>query len=238
MDCSPVRFYSPVPFCSPVRGHRSRAAWPSLALALVTLVPASGCIPLLFATGIYMFQGGNLVPAECEVPLEEQRVVVFCRPPASHEYRHAGAARQIANRVSDLLEINVPGVEVVSQKQVDQWIDENDSDDFKVLGKAVKADLVIHIELGHFELFKGKTVYQGNADVTVNLHDMNDKARLVWDKSIGEVLYPVNSGIAVQDKSVTQFQREFVEIVSDSVAKNFYSHDPTQNFAIDAMANR
>ena len=223
--------------CSPMPRYRSHAARLSFVLALVTLLPATGCLHLLLATGIYMIQGGNMVPAECEA-LEEQRVVVFCRPPASHEYRHAGAARQIAKRVSDLLEMNVTGVDIVSQKQVDQWIDENDSDDYEVLGKAVKADLVVHVELGHFELFKGKTVYQGNTDVTINVHDMHDKARLVWDKPIGEVLYPVNSGIAVQDKSVTQFQREFVEIVSDNVAKNFYSHDPTQDFAIDAMANR
>ena len=39
-------------------------------------------------------QGGNMVPAEFD-GLEDQRVVVVCRPPSSNEYRHAGASRAI-----------------------------------------------------------------------------------------------------------------------------------------------
>lgn len=215
---------------------RSRAAWLTLSLALFGLAPLSGCSQLL-ATGIYVWEGGNLAPAECEA-LEDQRVVVFCRPPASYEFRHAGASRAIASRVSQLLEMNVTGIEIVPQKQVDNWIDENDTDDFQELGKAVDAELVVRIELGHFDLYKGKTVYQGNADVTLSVHDMRDKGRRVWDKPMGEVLFPVHSGIAVQDKPVTQFQREFVEVVSMQVAKHFYAHDPHELFAIDALANK
>ena len=124
------------------------------------------------------------------------------------------------------------------RKQVDSWVDENDTDDYEQLGKAVDADLVVHIELGHFELMKGKTVYQGNADITVSVHDMRDKGRLVWDKPMGEVLFPVHSGIAVQDKPISQFQREFIGVVSKAISKNFYPHDPHENFAIDALANQ
>ena len=215
----------------------SRAAWLSLSLALLTLLPSAGCLHLLLATGIYMLQGGNLVPAECDA-LEGKRVVVFCQPPASYEFRHAGASRAIAFRVSELLEMHGADMDIVPQRQVDNWIDENDSDDFKELGKAVKADMVVHIDLAHFELFKGKTVYQGNADVTLSVHDMEDNGRLVWDKPLGEVLFPVHSGIAVQDKTEANFQREFVEVVSTEIATNFYPHDPHADFAIDAIANR
>ena len=134
--------------------------------------------------------------------------------------------------------MNVTGIDIISQRQVDEWIDENDSDDYEELGKAVEAELVVHVELGHFELYSGPNVYQGNADVTVNVYDMNDRGRLVWGESLGEVLYPVNGGLAIQDKSVSAFQREFVEIVADAVAKKFYPHDPTADFAMDALANR
>jgi hypothetical protein len=216
---------------------RRTAAWLPLLLALALVPTQSGCLHLIAATGMYLWEGGNLVPADFD-GLKDKKVVVFCRPPASQEFRQAGASRAIAKRVSDLLEINVPGIEVIPQKQVDNWVDENDSDDFAELGKAVKADLIVHVELGHFELFKGKTVYQGNADVTVSVHDVNDKNRLVWDKPMGEVLFPVHSGIAVQDKPVQQFQREFVEVLSQEVSMHFYKHDPHANFAIDAIANK
>lgn len=216
---------------------KPRAAWLTFGLALLLLAPSTGCLHLLLASGIYMIQGGNLVPAECE-DLEDKRVVVFCRPPASQEFRHAGASRQLSSKVSDLLEMNVPGIDIVPQKQVDQWIDENDSDDFEELGRAVKADLVVRVELSHFDLYKGKTVYQGNADVVVKVHDMQDKARLVWEKEIGEVLFPIHSGIAVQEKREGQFQREFIAVVSEKISKNFYKHDPNADFAIDALATR
>lgn len=212
-----------------------------LALVLLTLASlplATGCHPgLAIATATYMWQGGNFAPAECEM-LEEQRVVVFCRPPAAQEFRHAGASRQIAKRIGSLLRDNVPDIEVVPQRKVDEWIDENDSDDYEELGRAVKADLVVQIELGHFELFKGSTVYQGSSDVTINVYDMQNDGALVWDKTLGEVLYPVHSGIAVQDKQVGAFQNEYIGILAEKVGKHFYKHDPNAHFAIDAMANR
>ncbi len=217
----------------------SMTALVPLVLAASTLTFSTGCHPgLLVASAMYMWQGGNLVPAACEVPLEEKRVVVFCRPPASQEFRHAGASRQIAKLVTSLIRDNGDKIDMVSQRKVDEWIDMNDSNDFEELGQAVKADFVIYIDLAHFELYKGKTVYQGNADVSLTVYDMNDNARDVWDLELGEVLYPVHSGIAVQDKRVDQFQREYVKVVADQIARNFYAHDPNDNFAMDALANQ
>ena len=96
----------------------------------------------------------------------------------------------------------------------------------------------MYIELDNFDLYKGTTLYQGNADVTVSVYDMKNHNRLVWERHLGEILYPVNSGIPAQDKPVQQFEREFVKIVAEHIAMNFYRHDPNAEFAMDAMANR
>jgi hypothetical protein len=208
----------------------------ALLLTVFALATAAGCAQLL-ATGIYVWEGGNLVPAECEA-LRDKRVVVMCRPPSSHEYRHAGASRRISQRVSELLVQNVKGIDVVNPREVDNWVDESDWGDFRELAEAVRADLVVHVELDDFELYKGKTLYQGRALVNVSVYDMLDHSKLVWERNLGELLYPVNSGIPAQDKPVQQFEREFVEIVADRIAVNFYRHDPNANFAMDAMANR
>jgi hypothetical protein len=221
---------------------RSRAQFASahwlcgVLLAVAALVSASGC-PAMLATGIYVWEGGNMVPAECEA-LKGQRVVVMCRPPSSHEYRHAGASRHISRRVSEKLVEHVKGIDVVNPREVDNWVDESDWGDFRELAEAVHADLVVHIELDDFELYKGKTLYQGQANVNVTVYDMRKKGDEVWTGHIGEVLYPTNSGIPAQDKPVQQFEREFVEAVADKVATNFYRHDPNSSFAMDAMANR
>ncbi len=118
----------PTPEPLPSRYNRS-AAWLSLLLVMIALLPAAGC-PMLFASGIYFWQGGNLVDADFD-GLKQQRVVVFCRPPSSSNFSHAGAARQITQRVSSLLAENVPKIDVVDPEEVDQWVDENDSDDYR-----------------------------------------------------------------------------------------------------------
>ncbi len=207
------------------------------ALLALVVVSTSGCVHSILATGIYLWQGGNVVPAECEL-LEDQRVVVVCRPPSSNEYRHAGAARSIGKRVSKMLEANVPGIDVVSPSEVDNWIDEQDWDNFKDLGRAVKATRIVYIEMDNFDLYKGTTLYQGNAEVQVTVYDMASRGRLVWERNIGQILFPRNSGIPAADKPVQQFQRQFIEVVSSQISEYFYKHNPNASFALDAVANQ
>ena len=219
------------------RSYNFRWQYISLLTMALVLVTSTGCLHTLVATGIYLWQGGNVVPAQCDA-LEEQRVVVICRPPASNEYRHAGAAREIGKRVSAKLEMNVEDIDVVSPREVDNWIDQQDWDNFKDLGRAVKATRVVYIELDNFDLFKGKTLYQGDAIVNVTVYDMTDKGRRIWDRQLGQILFPKNSGIPAQDKPIGQFQRQFVDIVAQQIAVHFYKHNPDVEFALDATANQ
>ena len=208
-----------------------------LALMACVLVSTTGCLHTLLATGIYMFQGGDVVPAQCDA-LEGERVVVICRPPSSNEYRHAGAAREIGKRVSLLLKQHVPRADVVSQREVDNWIDEQDWENYKDLGRAVKATRVVYIELDNFDLYKGSTLYQGDTSINLTVYDMNNRGEMIWEKNVGQILFPRNSGIPASDKPLHQFQAQFVDIVSTQVAVYFYKHDPNALFALDAEANR
>jgi hypothetical protein len=207
-----------------------------LLIAAAAVTSSSGCASVL-ATGIYVLQGGNMVPPEFE-GLEDQKVVVVCRPPSTNEYRHAGASRAVSQRVSELLVEHVKKVDVVNPREVDEWLDQSDWGDYKELGRAVRADKVVYIELNDFDLFKGSTLYQGRADVTVTIYDMKNNGKMAWDRHLGEILYPTNSGIPAQDKPEQQFEREFVSIVATRVAEHFYKHDANSEFAIDALANR
>jgi hypothetical protein len=218
------------------RAFRRLGAWTVLASIGAGCLASTGCIHALLATAIYLRNGGNTVPAEYD-GLAKQRVVVLCRPPASHEYRNAGAARNLGLRVGAKLEQNVKGIELVSAAEVDNWVDEQDWENFKDLGHAVKATRVVYIELDDFELFKGKTLYQGAAEINVSVYDMKDGDRLAWDRRLGQVLFPKNSGIPASDMSPQAFERKFVEIVATQIAEHFYKHDPNANYALDAVAN-
>jgi hypothetical protein len=177
------------------------------------------------------------VPAACDA-LAGERVVVICRPPASNEYRHTGAASEIGKQVSRLLKQNVKRIDVVSPNEVDNWIDEQDWDNFKDLGRAVKASRIVYIELDNFDLYKGSTLYQGDAEVNLTVYDMTNGDEDIFERNIGQILFPRNSGIPASDKPVKKFQSQFVGIVSQQVAKHFYKHDPNATFALDAMANQ
>lgn len=215
----------------------SRINKTSLALLLAfASLATTGCVHTILATGIYLWQGGNVVSADCDA-LEDQRVVVVCRPPSSNEYRHAGAARSIGKRVSKLLAKNVDGIEMVSHTEVDNWVDEQDWDNYKELGRAVKATRVVYIELDNFDLHKGATLYQGDAEINVMVYDMEKPDDPIWELNIGQILFPRNSGIPSADKPVQQFQRQFVDIVSTQIAIHFYKHSPNAAFALDAVAN-
>ncbi len=201
------------------------------------LVSATGCLPSILATGIYLWQGGNVVAAQTKT-LENERVVVVCRPPATNEYRYAGAARTIGKRVSQALAANVGGIDVVSPAEVDNWVDEQDWDNFKDLGRSLKATRVVYIELGRFDLYKGANVYQGNAEIHLTVYDMTDRGQDIWQRNVGQVLFPRHSGIPTADKTEYQFQDQFVSVVSDQIAKHFYRHNPNTTFAMDAVANQ
>ncbi|MCG8450557.1 MAG: hypothetical protein MI725_13390 [Pirellulales bacterium] len=209
-----------------------------MALLLAgTFVSTTGCLHSILATGIYIWQGGNVVPAETDT-LEGQRVVVVCRPPATNEYRYAGAARNIGKRVSKLLAENVEDIDVVSPAEVDNWVDEQDWDNFKDLGRALKTTRVVYIELDRFDLYKGATLYQGNAEIQLTVYDMTNRGEELWERNVGQILFPHNSGIPAADKSVSQFQNQFVEVVSGQIARHFYRHNPSATFALDAVANQ
>ncbi|MEQ8209684.1 MAG: hypothetical protein RH917_07610 [Lacipirellulaceae bacterium] len=200
-------------------------------------IASTGCLHSLVATGMYIFQGGNVVDASCD-ELEGERVVVLVRPPASNEYRHAGAARALGSRVSNLLEINVDGIDMVSQQEVDNWIDEQDWENFKDLGRSVKATRVVYVELDSFELFKGKTLYQGDAELKISVYDMKNRGKLMFEQPLGQVLFPKNSGIPAADKPVQHFQKQYIEVLSNLIAEHFYDHNPNATFALDAVANK
>lgn len=215
-----------------------QSRWFALGLTLLLLSSTTGCIQSILATGIYLWQGGNVVPAQCE-ELNGERVVVVCRPPSTNEYRHAGASRSIGKRVSALLKENMKNVDVVSPREVDNWIDEQDWENFKDLGRAVKATRIVYIELDNFDLYKGTTLYQGDADVHVTVYDMTKRdGDQIWSRNVGQILFPRNAGIPSADKSVQEFQDQFVEVVSVQTASLFYKHDPNADFALDAVANR
>lgn len=218
------------------RSHpRALRPWSALALACLMLLPTTGCISRLLATMVYVVHG-NTIEAECEA-LNGKRVVVLCRPPSSLEYRHGGVDRELARHIGRLLAENVPEIDVVDPREVENWTDEQDWENLDEMAEALKADTVLQIDLEEFELLKGQTLYQGRASAQLTVFDMNDDGREVWQKYVGEVLFPFNGGVPVSEKPLSHFRRQYIHILSQRLARHFYKHDAHLEFAADNLAH-
>ena len=206
----------------------------AVVLLLGAIVPLGGCRSAL-ATAMYLMGGMN-VKAEYD-GLKDQRVVVVCRPLVELQYRDSSAAKDIARQVSTLIRQNLSKTKVVDHRNVVEWIDENTWEDYTEIGRALNADLVLGVDLEHFGIFQGQTLYQGKANVVIKIYDC-DTDELVFEKILPQTVYPPNTGIPTSEKQEPQFRREFIRVLADQIARHFYDHDPHSDFAQDVLAAR
>jgi len=203
-----------------------------LLTLLATLVAAGGCISGL-ATAVWLIKGPN-ISAEFD-GLRDKRVVVVCRPATSSLYANPNVAKDISRHISRLLSRHLRKIEVVDQRKVAEWIDTNTWEDYTEVGEALQADMVVGIDLEQFSIYQGQTLFQGKADFSIEVCDCAT-GEVVFEKDLPLVAYPPNHVISTSDMQESDFRREFVEVLSDQIARHFYPHDPRAYFAMDATA--
>ncbi len=209
-----------------------------IAVALVLAVaalPLFGCTKLL-VTAMYLFKG-NDVDAEF-AELKGKKVAVVCRPMVALQYRNSSVARDLAEQVTILLEKNVPKIHVVDQRKVSKWTDENTWEEYREVGKGVKADMVVGIDLESFSIFQGQTLYQGKANAVVAVYDCQKNGKKVFEKILPQSVYPPNTGVPTSERLEGDFRREFVAVLADQIGRHFYSHEPYPDMAQDSAALR
>jgi hypothetical protein len=205
-----------------------------LALAVATAPTAllSGCNAM--ATAMYVVSGQN---TKAEFPgLKGKRVAVVCRPVTSLHFRDSSVSRDLAKQVSLLLEKNVSKIELIDQREVFEWADENNWEDYVELGKALNADVVVGIDLEEFTLYQGQTLYQGKANVRLVVYDVAQARDPAFEKNLPQAVYPPNAPIPASDDQEAHFRRKFVLYLGRQVAHHFYDHDATVDFANDSTA--
>ena len=203
------------------------------ALLLTAMLPAIGCQNLLF-TAVYLFKGTDVDPDFAD--LKGKKVAVVCRPMASLEYASPNVSRDLAQQISVLLQEQVPKIKVVDQRKIAKWTDENTWDEYPEVGKAMKADIVVAVDLESFSLYQGQTLYQGKANATIRVFDCKKGGKEVFRKSIPEAVYPPNAPMPASERTPTAFQTEFVAVLANQIARHFFAHDPYADLGQDAAA--
>lgn len=206
----------------------------ALALILATAaLPTFGCRSAL-STAMFLLKGTDVDPDFAE--LKGKKVAVVCRPLVTLQYRNASVARDLAQHITLLLQQKVPKIKTIDQRKVGKWTDENTWEEYTEVGKALKADMVVGIDLEGFSIFQGQTLYQGKANATVRVYDCRQGGKMVFEKIIPQAVYPPNSGVPTSDRLEAEFRREFVAVLADQIARHFYAHDPHADLAQDASA--
>ena len=168
--------------------------------------------------------------------MKEKKVAVVCRPLVTLQYRNASVARDLAQQITKLIQEKVPKVKTVDQQKIAKWTDENTWEDFPEVGKAMKADMVVGVDLESFSLLQGQTLYQGKANATIRVYDLKQGNKVVFEKTIPQSIYPPNTSIPTSDRSEAEFRREFVAVLADQIARHFYDHDRYADVGLDAAS--
>ena len=211
------------------------AAVAAVLIAVAALSTSSGCRSAI-ATAMYLFKGDDVDPEY--KGLKGKKVAVVCRPPAGLNYANSTVGRELVQQISKLLQDRVGKIKVVDAQKVNKWCDENTWEEYVEVGKAMKADVVVAVELEKFSIYQAQTLYQGKANAIVRIYDCKDGGKVVFEKILPQTVYPPNAFIQTSDVQESEFRREFVGVLADQIARHFYSHDPNADLGQDNSALR
>ena len=93
--------------------------------------------------------------------------------------------------------------------------------------------MVVAIELNSFRLHDSQTMYNGRADVGVNVFNVVADGQSVFRLAPFQFAFPANAPYATTDITETKFRRLFINSLARNIAKNFYPYSIHDDFAAD-----
>lgn len=202
-----------------------------MMIIAVLMIGSTGCINL--AANLLHAIHGNNVPAEFK-GLAGQRVAIVC----STDQGFDGSATNsiLTNNIHAALSMNVEDIDLVRHSEIEKWLDVHnwDQSDYVEIGKGVKADRVLAIEVSNMTLKNGPTLFRGQADVLVTVYDVSEGGKILYRKQMPEFAFPNTDGKPVSETSETKFRSFFLAILTRRISGLFYDVDATADYALDA----
>jgi hypothetical protein len=169
--------------------------------------------------------------------LQGKRVAVVCVMHSS-SYGDGEVSTVLADQVGRLLRAKGDKIEVVRQDDVADWMDTNDWDEsnFVDVGSGVKADMVVAIDVAAFSVHESKTLLKGRARLTTTVYDVAQGGAEVFRTTDYEHSFPTSHAIPVISTDWRTFERMYVDVLAEHIAKNFYQYSLVEDFARDGAA--
>ena len=203
--------------------------------ACFCLVIASsfGCTGIAAQLGWMLY--GRYEQAEYD-GMKGKRVAVVVNSDAS-SYGPNLLTKALSNHVGVYLTNNVKDIEVVRQGEIENWKDNNNwsISNYVELGKAMKADRVLAIEIGSYSTREGQTLLKGRANITVSVYNIENGGAHEYVRGPEDFEFPKTHArprVSASDES--RFESVFLQIMAEDIAKRFYKHEIVDNYATDA----
>ncbi|MHB9078018.1 MAG: hypothetical protein ACYC3X_11045 [Pirellulaceae bacterium] len=203
-----------------------------LILCLPVLVCSSGCAVLYQLA----YGDGPKIAAKYE-GLEGKRVAVVCVM-SSSAYGDGEVAAALADSVGRILRKKLDDVDIVRQDEISDWMDTNewDESDFVEVGRGVKSDVVLAIDVDSFSVHESTTLLKGRSRLTTTVYDVKDNGKELFRTTDGEHTFPVSHEISTLSTNWRTFQRTYIQVLAEHIAKNFYDYNMAEDFAPDGAA--
>ena len=206
--------------------RRPAVVWSLILLSIV----AVGCKSGLESFAL-LYEGYD-IPAEWD-NLKGKKVVVVCKLLTGDEFSNAAAARTLTEIVCENLKTRVKDIHVIESQKVNKLLDEKGIDDYLEIGKALKADKVVGIDIQSFSVLDGQTLFRGRSQVKIRVYDVAEKHE-EWHKSPPEILYPSLASTPTTDCTEIEFRNRFLAVIAEQIGRCFYPHDRHEDTARDA----
>ena len=200
-----------------------------LCFSVAFALTFTGCGAL--AQFMYVVKGHD-IPAEFS-EFENSRVAVVASTDSS-SFGPDPLSDKIEKYISVKLAGNVDDIEIVSDREIKNWIDINGWDETQLqdLGQGVNADYVLSVTVDDYSIREGATIYKGRSEVTVNVVETaTGKTTLTSGPDFME--YPENGRPAIQTDD-RKFEAFYLAWLTERIAREFYKHDANIDVADDA----
>ena len=167
--------------------------------------------------------------------LEGKRVAVVCLD-GNSLHGPGSEADDLAKAVARNLGYKVPDIQMVRHSEIADWIDSQDQDlsDYREVGRGVKADMVVGIDLHSFSIHEGQTLLKGRSKVAVKVFDMTHGGEVVYEAPAKEIAWP-ETGARHVTENEDVFRLSYIAILANKVARDFYSYEAIEDVALDAQ---
>jgi len=223
-------------------GLRLRLAIPML-LAFVGM--SIGCTPASLSMLLMPFVGDNEIP-ECPLAKKDKEVsvAVVCRATGLENRPELAPVveQELSELVTKKLKLrylaNKDKVNVLAPSRVRPYLATKGSDASSMyeLGKTLKADYVITMEVTQFSMADNsfRTLYRGESEIDIRVLDINKDAgdATVWTK-VFKREYPRGRHMDAGDISQLQFRTNFGAAIAEDVSRFFAEYSKDEKNHID-----